>query len=113
MSLCSAWGCSNNSKQGLDKSFFTLPKDLSTKNAWIAAMNLKRLPSRVYLCSDHFDDSCFDAAWKLQNELYYKDRPVKRRLITGSIPTKFPHKKVHEERNCSAIHASKKQHKEV
>ena len=30
-------------------------------------MNLKRLPSRVYLCSDHFDDSCFDAAWKLQN----------------------------------------------
>ena len=33
MSWCSAWGCSNNSKRDLDKSFFTLPKDLSTKNA--------------------------------------------------------------------------------
>ena len=35
----------------------------------------------------------FDRSWKLQNEGYYKDRQISRRLLPGSIPTLLPHKK--------------------
>ena len=35
----------------------------------------------------------FDRSRKLQNEGYYKDRQISRRLLPGSIPTLLPHKK--------------------
>ena len=35
----------------------------------------------------------FDRSWKLQNEGYYKDCQISRRLLPGSIPTLLPHKK--------------------
>ena len=54
---------------------------------------IDHLPSKILICSDHFEETCFDPSWKLQNELYCKDRQVSRRLPPGSIPTLMTHKK--------------------
>ena len=105
MSWCAAFGCHNSGSKNKDKSFFLLPKDQSVRASWIRAINRTELPSKVYLCSDHFEDTCFDASWKLQNELFYKDRPIKRRLLPGSVPTLFPHKDKLKERTSSTKRA--------
>ena len=61
---------------------------------WITQLNREKdnLPSKVYVCSAHFEDDCFDSSWML--------RPIQRRLLPGAIPTKFPHEPV-KERNFS------------
>ena len=38
-----------------------------------------------------FQEKCFDPSWKLQNELYYHNCKISRRLLPGSIPTLLPH----------------------
>ena len=113
MSWCAAYGCHNDGKKNKDKSFFLLPKDVTLRTAWIKAINRTELPSRVYVCSDHFAEDCFDRRWKLQNALFYKDRPIKRRLIPGSIPTIFPHKVVPREREISKCRALRKEKEQV
>lgn len=47
------------------------------------------LPKKVFICSYHFDDNWFDASWKLQNELFCKDRPIKRHLVKCSVSSTF------------------------
>ena len=80
------------------KLFFSSPKDTSVARVWIAKLNREKdnLPSKVYVCSDHFEDDCFDSSWMLQSTLTYSDRPIQRRLCPGAIPTKFSHKPVKE-----------------
>ena len=113
MAWCSAFACSHNSKRDKEKSLFLLPTNPTVKSAWINAINRTELPKKVYLCSDHFEESCFDPSWKLQNELYYTNRPTKRRLIPGSVPTIFPHKFPVKERTASKERAGKRKLKEV
>ena len=50
----------------------------------------------MYVCSDHFEDDCFDSSWMLQSILTYSDRSIQRRLCPGAIATKFTHKPVKE-----------------
>ena len=113
MSWCAAYGCHNDGKKNKDKSFFTLPKEPKLRATWIKAINRTTLPSRVYLCSDHFTEECFDASWKLQVDLFYKDRAVKRKLLPGSIPTIFPQKSQPKERTSSITRALKKEKRQV
>ena len=82
------------------KFFPSSPKDTSVARVWIAKLNREKdnLPSKVYVCSDHFEDDCFDSSWMLQSTLTYSDRPIQRRLCPGAIPTKFPHEPVKERR---------------
>ena len=72
--------------------FFPLPKDIAAAKVWIARLNREKdnFPSKVYVCSDHFEDDCFDSFWMLQSTLTYSDRPTQRRLRPGAIPTKIP-----------------------
>ena len=91
---CAAVGCHNNKKKNKDKTFFSLPKDPNLAKEWIAKIKRKEgnLPKNVCICSDHFEEDCFDLSWKVQSSSSaYTDRPIQRVLITGSIPTKFPH----------------------
>ena len=69
-----------------------MPVDVTIQSAWENAIHRTELPSKVYLCSDHFDEKCFDSAWKLQSELFHKNRPIKRKVLSRSIPKLFPHK---------------------
>ncbi|XP_057302788.1 uncharacterized protein LOC130636954 [Hydractinia symbiolongicarpus] len=113
MAYCSVYGCKNNIKSNKDKRFFLMPKNPEVSKAWIAAINRTKLPAKVFLCSDHFEETCFDLSWKLQNELFYKDRPCKRRLIPNSVPTIFCHKTAPKERSSSTSRAKRSQSKDL
>ena len=93
---CAAFYCHNNKREIKDKTFFSLPKDTAVAKVWIAKLNREKdnLPSKVYVCSDHFEDNCLDSSWMLQPTLTYSGRYIQRRLCPGAIPTKFPHKPV-------------------
>ena len=82
--------CCNTSRKNKDKTFHGLPKDKAISDAWIKAINRSdKLPKAVFLYSDHFEESCYNLSWTLQNDLFYKNRPCKRRLLPGAIPTPF------------------------
>ena len=89
MARCCVKLCSNTKENYPDKSFFSIPKDKKLNDAWKAAINRTAYPKNTTVCSDHFEEECFDASWKLQTELYYKDRPIKHKLVKGSIPSLF------------------------
>ena len=93
MSTCAVLGCSNNQTKNKNKSFFSLPSTPEIKKAWLNAIIFKEcnLPHKVVVCSDHFEEQYFDCSWRLQIEIFYSDRPVKRKLIKGAIPTMFPY----------------------
>ena len=80
---------------------------------WVRLINRTELPKRVYICSDHFQESCFDQSWALQNRLFYNDRPVKRKLLPDSVPSIFPHKEPPKERYASKKRMEQRQKKEV
>ena len=50
----------------------------------------------MYVCSDHFEDDCFDSSWMLQSRLTYSDRSIQRHLCPVAVPKKFSHKPVKE-----------------
>ena len=101
---CSAVYCHSNKKKNKDKTFFTLPRDAALAKIWIAKLNRAKdnLPKNIWICSDHFEDDCFNSSWMLQSSLTYQERSIQRRLRSGAVPTKFAHKlrKV-KERNTS------------
>ena len=96
-------------------SYFRLPKNASVHKDWIHATGrpIDNLPSKILICSDHFEEKCFDPSWKLQNELYYKDRQISRWLLAGSIPTLLPHKKDNKPRLSSEKRALAQRKEEV
>ena len=47
------------------------------------------LPKNVYLCSDHFEEACFNKSWAIQARLLYTSRPQKRNLLDRLVPTIF------------------------
>ena len=91
---CAAFFFHNNQRKNKGKTFFFLLKDTAVAKVWIAKLNREKnnLPSKVYVCSDHFEDDCFDSSLILQSTLTYSDRPIQRRHRPGAILTKFPHK---------------------
>ena len=93
MSWCAVINCSNK-KNNREVSYFRLSKDTHIQKDWIHATGrpIDNLSSKILICSDHFEKKCFDPSWKLQNELYYKDCQISRRLFPGSIPTLLPQK---------------------
>ena len=115
MSWCAVKNCNNKTNNNREVSYFRLPKDTSVHKDWIHATcrQVDTLPSKIFICSDHFEEKCFDPSWKLQNELYYKDRQIPRRLLPGSIPTLLPHKKDNKRHLSSEKKALTQRKKEV
>ena len=91
---CAAVYPHNNKRKNRGNTFFSLPKDIVVTKVWIAKLRREKdnLPSEVYVCSDRFEDGCFDSSWMLQSTLTYSDRPIQRLLCPEAILTKFPHK---------------------
>ena len=116
MANCSEVYCHNNKKKNKDKTFFTSPRDAALAKIWIAKLNREKdnLPKNVWICSDHFEDDCFDSSWMLQSSLTYQKRPIQLRLRSGAVTTKFPHKQTKvKERNTSKKREENRRHKEV
>ena len=67
---CLAVHCHNNKKKkNRDKTFFTLTRDVALAKLWTAKLNCKKdnLPKNIWICSDHFEDDCFDSSWMLES----------------------------------------------
>ena len=95
------------------KHFFLMPTNRSMSSAWKRAINRTELPKQVFVCSDHFEESCFNQSWTLQCEEFYKQRRAKPCLTPGSIPTIFPQKqKDTTERPCVKRRASRRDEEE-
>ena len=92
-----------------------MPIDPQRRKSWLAAISRDKtnLPSNVFVCSDHFEDKYFDKSWDLQNRLFYKDRPIKRKLISTAIPILLPHKQIPAPRKTSEIRAKQKEKENV
>ena len=114
MSWCAVINCNNKTKNNRDVSHFRLPEDTSVLKDWIHATGrpIDNFPSKILICSNHPEEKCFDPSWKLQNELYYKDRQISRRLLPGSIPTLLPYKKDNKPRRLSSEKRAQAQRKE-
>ena len=84
MLWCAAYNCSNSNKNNPNKLFLILLKNGCTRKAWTATVNQKEgtHPKNVYLCSNHFEEACFDKSWALQAELFYTSRSQKRKLVS-------------------------------
>lgn len=88
-------------------------KELRKK--WLVAIGrpIENLLKCPYLCSDHFDLSCFDESVHLQNQLLGGS---KRKLKKAAVPTIFSHKLVTvpaKARATSVARAAKRKHQEV
>ena len=76
---CVGWGCSNMPKDGL--SFHSFPKDDDLRwRVWVKAVESTRTfwkgPSKhTVICSDHFEDDCFEQTYKIKMSLGF---PAKR-----------------------------------
>lgn len=108
MAWCAAVLCESIKRKNPDKTFFKLPSEEKCRAAWLAAINRENAPKQVFLCSDHFKESCFDTSWDLRSKLLNKSGPIQRKLIAGSIPTIFPHKKKTKERTTTIQRELKK-----
>ena len=118
MTHCVIFGCNNKYAKNPEKSYYIGPKDKNIANAWYAAIkrgksNLPSKLSNIRVCSDHFKESDFDKTWELQKRLYYKDRPIKRKLLSNAVPSVFPYKEPEKWRTSSEKRALKKEMIEV
>ena len=67
----------------LDKgslSFFSLPKDKKIANAWKARIGRTNLPSNIFFCERHFENSSFDASVDIRNRLM-RGQPRSQRIL--------------------------------
>lgn len=129
MSWCVVVNCSSKSKKKKNKkkneesanvtetekkTFFSLPTDSKMRSIWLKNINRTALPSIVKVCSDHFEESCFDPSWDIQNSCSpYKNRTQRRKLLPTAIPTIFPYKDKPKERETSTRRRKIKEHEEV
>ena len=103
MSHCAVNGCTNQTSNCKNRnvSFFSLPRNEDSRKAWIAALKREFLPKKVFICSEHFSDDCFEQRCLFQSEHMSTIDWKKKSLIPGSVPTKFWYKKVASGRPAS------------
>ncbi|XP_066916412.1 uncharacterized protein [Clytia hemisphaerica] len=116
MTNCGAPGCTNRStnlttedpdkdkgKQGESEnkiSFHRLPteKRKSMRAEWLKNIKRQIVPKSLYICSEHFEKSCFKR--DLRAELVPGAKP-RRELHDDAVPTIFEHKTLPKKRKLS------------
>ena len=108
-------GCDNKHANNSEVAYFNLSKDPQRRKSWLAAISKDKdnLPSNVFVCSDHFEEKYFGKSWDLQNRLFYTDRPIKRKLISTTIPILLPNKQISTLRKTSGIRAKQREKEEA
>ena len=109
---CCAYGCHNQRRNNKSVSYHRLPssKRDDIRKAWIHAIGRTDLPkdSQVFVCSDHFDESCFEVSSSLKVDLcpeLYTSSNTKKNLRFDAVPTIFSHKSRPTERTFSSKRA--------
>jgi len=87
MPHCCVPQCTNHSKKTTNTSYHKIPADQVSQKAWIARIKRENLPplQNCYVCSDHFEESCFEV--DLMEKL--KGMKRKRALKKDAVPTLF------------------------
>lgn len=122
MPHCCAYGCNNESKKQTDTAgrgenkvtFHRVPgaDQRELRKKWLSAIGRPKenLPKCPYLCSDHFDPSCFDESVDLRNKLL---GGTKRKLKDDAVPTILAHKTAPKVRASSVARVAKRKRQEV
>ena len=87
MPNCGAPNCTNRSGDKENLSFHRIPKKEDLRKKWVHNLNRKILAKNIFVCSDHFEPSCFkrDLRCELMNA-----KP--KMLLEGdAVPTIFDH----------------------
>lgn len=108
---CCVPECTNYSKKTESVSYHKLPSKQAIQKSWIAHIKRANLPplQYCYVCSDHFEDSCFEV--DLMEQLTGVKR--KRRLKAGAIPSLFNFVKPAKRRTTTENRLKRKQQQEV
>ena len=115
MSHCCAYKCNNQSKLNKSISYHILPKNKTIAAQWLEKISIDDLPGEVYLCADHFTESCFDAHHDMKQRLMPEGSKskIKRKLNKDAVPTIFAHKSKTDVRETSEKRREKKEQREV
>ena len=92
MPSCGAPGCTNRSTDGKNLTFHRLPsqkKRNSLRLEWIQNIKRQNVPKELFICSVHFEESCFKR--DLKSELVAEAKP-RHELLDDAVPTIFNHK---------------------
>ena len=87
MTNCGAPGCTNRSEHDKNLSFHRIPKKEEMRKRWLQKLQRKIIPKTLFVCSDHFESSCFER--DLRSELM-GEKP-KKILKEDAVPTIFQH----------------------
>jgi hypothetical protein len=92
MKRCCVGGCSNTYSSGV--SLHKFPKNEELRRKWIAEVQRTRVAGKnknwipgpgTYVCSQHFEECCFDPCVKLREEVCgWRSR---KRLLDDAVPT--------------------------
>ena len=111
---CCVPECTNHSTKTKSVSYHKIPTDQALQKAWIARIKRENLPpvKNCYVCSEHFEDSCFEV--NLMEKLSGMKR--KRKLKSDAVPSIFNFSsstKPAKRRATSENRIKRKQHQEV
>ena len=70
-------------------SYHKIPSQLNVQKALLARLKRANLPplNNCYVCSEHFEETCFESGTDLQKELI--GQRIRRYLKPDAVPTKF------------------------
>ena len=97
-----------NQTKNQDKEFFSLSTKAVIKTACLNAISCKEgnLPNKIIACYGHFEETCFECLWWLQNGLYCTDTLVQRKLNKEKFLTTLPNEK-HKDRQAASLECKK------
>ena len=109
MTNCGAPGCTNRSANNKNLSFHRLSsRKGDIKKKWLHKLGRKNVPETLSLCSEHFEQSCFER--DLQAELMPNVKR-KRVLKEDAVPTIFNHSQSPSRKRVFSLEREHKQDK--
>ena len=111
MTNCGAPGCKNRSTENKGISFHRLPttKRNEIRKKWLQNIRRKIVPLRLYICSEHFESSCFQRDLKAE----LTGTKPRNMLKDEAVPTIFSHMSGSSKKRISALQREEKQLKKV
>ena len=100
MPSCGAPGCTNRSKNDPSLSFHRLPSEKQRNKLsldWLQNIKREIVPNYMYICSEHFEKSCFKRDLKAE---LLGGKPSNN-LQDDAVPTIFNHKPLPKKRRSS------------
>jgi len=84
---CCVPECTNHSAKTKSVSYHKIPRNKKLRKAWLERLRRENLPAleNCYVCSDHFDKTCF----KLDFKEELTGERGKRRLNPDAVPSIF------------------------